>query len=296
MPVLEPRGVYVGELQEKWQFPSDHLPVGISFEDLHFVSWNLLDTTYIDWVIEKNSQGLSRSMIADEHIYNGDSKLTVRDLHIADCILEMVSHPTHPRSVLCLQECNKHLVDELRKRVSENFLIIGNSHNVTLIDRRHFEIVESKEVSEVFKDAPYRSFQDITLRRLPSKETLRLVNAHLPGDPTKPAPFEFTHYLAKTFDGKVTTVSMGDMNFDELKMSEALTQAFLIDPPFSLYSPYCTNISPYVLHSKAIDHILVYSPIQSSVVISDPEEIICGLSSMVALLEISDPSTLFPHR
>src|SRR5579872_6905049 len=54
MPSLQPKGVYVGELQELWQFPSDHLPIGMTFDDLHFVSWNVLDAEYMSWVTEKN--------------------------------------------------------------------------------------------------------------------------------------------------------------------------------------------------------------------------------------------------
>ncbi len=52
-PMLQPMGTYVGELQEKWQFPSDHLPIGMTFEDLHFASWNVLDAEYMSWVTEK---------------------------------------------------------------------------------------------------------------------------------------------------------------------------------------------------------------------------------------------------
>ena len=68
-PQFQAMGTYVGELQEKWQFPSDHLPIGMTFEDLHIASWNVLDAKYMDWVMEKDSQGLKRSMIGEEHVY-----------------------------------------------------------------------------------------------------------------------------------------------------------------------------------------------------------------------------------
>ncbi len=284
-PKLEPRGIYVGELQEKWTFPSDHLPIGMTFQGVHFASWNVLDAAYMDWVIEKNSQGLSRSLIADEHVYIEDSQLTVRDRHVVDLVLEMISHPTHPRSVLSLQECSKPFLEELGSRLPGHFAVISHHGDAVLVDKRCFAVVDAKEVVGVFRDAPYRTFQDITLERLSDGQKLRVLNAHLPGDPTKPARFEFTHYLAQTFDSSVATIAMGDMNFDELKMSEALTQAFLIHPPFSLYSPYCTDISPYVFKSKAIDHFLVYSPDQSPVTLNAPNEVMSNLSSMVSLLE-----------
>ena len=285
MPMLQSMGTYVGELQEKWQFPSDHLPIGMTFDHLNFVSWNVLDAEYMSWVTEKNSQGLSRSMIADEHVYIGNSKLTVRDKHVVDLILQTISHPTHPRSILSLQECGKPFIEELRSRLPAHFEMISNHGDAVLLDRRRLEVVEAKEVSGIFTDAPYRTLQDITLRRLDNGEPLRLVNVHLPGDPTKPGRFEFAQYLANTFDSSLTTLAMGDMNFDELGMADAMTQAFQNNSPFSLYSPYCTDISPYVFKSKAIDHFLVYSPNQSPVVLSTPDQIMPGLAPMVALLQ-----------
>lgn len=285
VPLLQAMGTYVGELQQKWQFPSDHLPIGMTFDNLHFVSWNVLDSKYMSWVTEKNSQGLSRSMIVDEHVYIGDSKLTVRDKHIVDLIFQMISHPTMPRSILSLQECGQPFIEELRSRLPDYFEIILHHGDAVLVDRRFFEVIEQSEISGIFKDNPLRTFQDITLRRLENGQLLRFVNLHLPGDPTKPTRFEFAQYLANTFDPDLTTLAMGDMNFNELEMSDAMTQAFVDNSPFDLYSPYCTNISPYVFTSKAIDHFLVYSPNQSPVILSAPEEIIPGLDSIAALLQ-----------
>src|SRR5262245_39874654 len=72
-PMLEPKGTYVGKLQEKWQFPSDHLPIGMTMDGLNIASWNVLDASFMRWMTEKDSQGLKHSMIVDEHIYIGDS-------------------------------------------------------------------------------------------------------------------------------------------------------------------------------------------------------------------------------
>lgn len=328
VPLLQPMGTYVGELQERWQFPSDHLPIAMTFDDFHFVSWNVLDADYMSWVTEKDSQGLSRSMIADEHVYIGDSKLTIRDRHIVDLILQMISHPTHPRSVLSLQECSKPFIEELRSRLPAHFEIIANHGEVVLLDRRRFELIEAKEGSGIFSNEPYRTLQDLSIRRLDNGQLLRIVNAHLPGDPTKPARFEFARYLSDTFDPTLSAIAMGDMNFNELEMADAMQQAFeellpqrkeilrsgkvwqdschkwkdsSLDPvlkdrdcaelpvqngsPFSLYSPYCTNISPYAFRSKAIDHFLVYSPDASPIVLHSPDQILRGLDRIASLLQ-----------
>lgn len=287
MPMLQPMGTFVGELQEKWQIPSDHLPIGMTFDNLNLISWNVLDAEYMGW-ITKNEQGLSRSIITDEHVYIGDSKLTIRDKHVVDLILQTISHPTHPRSILSLQECSKPFIEELRSRLPAHFEMISNHGDAVLLDRRRFEVVEAKEVSGIFTDAPHRTLQDITLRRLDNGQPLRLINIHLPGDPTKPGRFEFAQYLAKTFDPSLTTLAMGDMNFDELEMADAMKQAFQNNSPFSLNSPYCTNISPNVLNSKAIDHFLVYSPNGASVELNTPDQIMPGLAPVVALLQGSN--------
>jgi endonuclease/exonuclease/phosphatase family metal-dependent hydrolase len=295
-PILQPMGTYVGELQEKWQFPSDHLPIGMTFENLHFASWNVLDAEYMSWVTEKNSQGLSRSLIVDEHVYIGDSKLTVRDRHVVDLILETLSHPTHPRSILSLQECSKPFLEELRSRLPSHFEMISNHGDAVLLDKRSFELVEAKEVSGIFSDTPYRTLQDIKIRRLNDGEMMRLVNVHLPGDPTKPGRFEFAEYLNLTFDPALTTLAMGDMNFDELGMSDAMSKAFQNNSPFSLNSPYPTDISPYVFKSKAIDHFLVYSPKGSAVTLNAPDQIMSELAPLVALLKGEKSQTTFLQK
>src|SRR3990167_9068844 len=238
-PIVQPMGTYVGELQERWQFPSDHLPIGMTLDQFHLASWNVLDAEYMSWVTEKNSQGLSHSMIVDEHVYIGDSKLTVRDQHVADLILQMTSHPTHPRSILSLQECSKPFIDELRTRLPSHFEIIANHGEAILFDKNRFELIEAKEVKGIFTTESYKTFQEVTIRRLDNGQKVRLINAHLPGDPTKPNRFEFAAYLANTFDPTLTTIAMGDMNFNELEMADAMDQA---PSPLSLYTPYCTNI------------------------------------------------------
>lgn len=285
-PLLKPKGTYVGELQEKWQFPSDHLPIGMTFDNLNIASWNVLDAEYISWVLEKNSQGLSRSMIADEHVYIGDSKLTIRDQHVIDLVLEMINHPTHRRDMIALQECSSSFIEELRARLPSYCEIISHHGECLIYDRRFFELYSTQTPSGIFTNEPERTIQDITLRRLETQELFRIVNIHLPGDPTKPGRFEFGQYLAKTFDPAVTTLAMGDMNFNELEMADAMEKAFAAPSPFSLHSPYCTNISPFVFNSKAIDHFIVYSPTNASLTLSNPNEVLSNLSSTVDLLEI----------
>ena len=275
-----PMGAYMGELQEKWQFPSDHLPIGMTFDAIHVISWNVLNAKYMKWIFEKNSQGLSRSLIADEHVYIGDSKLTIRDRHTVQLVLQMITHSAYPRSILSMQECSKAYIEELRLRLPDRFEIISHNERVFLYDRTLFAVVSAKGVSKIFASKPSETVQDITLNRLVRGQRLRFINAHLPGDPSKPAPLEFARYLANTFDPSLTTLCMGDMNFNEVEMSDAMDCAFGGNSPFSLHSPYCTNISPATFRSKAIDHFLLYSKEASFASLSRLDDILPGLSQL----------------
>lgn len=275
----EAMGVYVGELQEKWQFPSDHLPIGIMFDHHCIVSWNVLDSNFMNWVTKKNSQGLSRSMLADEHVYIEDSGLTLRDQHVVDLILEMIEHPSSPKHVIALQECGTPFLTELKARLPSRFEMICHGEYATLLDRNVFEIVEAKMVKRVFSSDPRRDLQEVILRCRGTNESLRFINTHIPGDPLKPGRFEFAEYLKNTLDVAQPTVAMGDMNFDEVEMAEAIAQQ-----PFSLHTPYCTNIS-IEFRSKAIDHFIVYRPRDySDVKVSSADEILVDLQPIVDIL------------
>jgi len=279
-------GTYVGEIQERWRFPSDHLPIAITFDDINIASWNVLDANYMEWIIEKNSQGLSRSLIADEHIYLKGSNLTMRECHVIQSILEMIHHPTHPRSLISLQECNKPFINALRKKLPHHMNIISNHGECLLVNTDLFLIEKTKRVTGIFTDTPKRPFQEVILQRIDTGTRIKLINVHLPGDPQHLARFEFCRYLSDTLDPSMITIAMGDMNFNELEMDEALAKSTSYGTsPFSIHSPYCTNISPQTFQSKAIDHFMIYLPTTTFIELNIPEQIMSGLDEMVSLLQ-----------
>ncbi|MCH9613652.1 MAG: hypothetical protein SP1CHLAM54_06570 [Chlamydiia bacterium] len=283
-PSLQPMGCYVGKLAEKWQFPSDHLPIGITVDGTHILSWNVLDEAYMDWVIEKNSQGLSPSLIEDEHVYIGDSTLTVRDQHVVRLILETINHPTHPRQLLSLQECGPAFLEELRAHLPKNFSVISHHGEGLVFDTTLFECLEGKAVVNIFSEQPARAIQEVLLRNIKTNTQLRIINGHLPGNPDGPGRYEFAQYIHKTHNPAVTTIAMGDMNFNELEMADAMNKAFSNESPFTMHTPYCTNITPFVYNSKAIDHFFIYSPKKATTTISTPEQIMAELPAIAALL------------
>jgi endonuclease/exonuclease/phosphatase family metal-dependent hydrolase len=278
---LQSKGTYVGELHEKWQFPSDHLPIGMTLHGIHIASWNILDAAYMNWVTEKDSQGLDGSMLSDEHIYIGETALTVRDQHVADLVLEMIHHPTHPRSVISLQECSVAFIEYLKPKLPSEFQVIFHHGNAVLFDQSRFKIIEAKEVGGIFSQSPSRTFQDVFLEQVDTNQALRILNAHLPGDPEGPGRYEFAKYLLENLDFKGTMIAMGDMNFNEIEM----LGAFGTNSPFSVYSPYCTNVSiktaPQALYSKAIDHFI--SP-NREIELNSPENLMRDLDKIVGLL------------
>lgn len=237
------------------------------------------------WFTKRGSQGLQKSMLSAEHLYIGKTKLTLRDQHVIHILLEMITHPTHPRSILGLQECGVPFLKELRLKLPSNFVVLANGGNGVIIDADRFEIIQEDAV-KIFSNEPKRTIQNIVLQDIASRHYFRLINVHIPGDPDKPGKIEFTNYLANSFDSSITTIAMGDMNFNELEMKEALTLAFLENAsPFSLYAPYSTNVSPDNFHSKAIDHFLVYLSSQAlEVELNIPDELFLSLQSSVTLL------------
>lgn len=279
-PVIAPRGTYVGELQEKWQFPSDHLPVGMTLDGLKIGSWNVLNPVYMDWVIDKNSQGLSRSQIAMENVYLPGQKITVREARVIDDLLLMMERG---QSLLSLQECGYPFLNELEARLPAHLQLIrekegfSKDQNSVIYDTRKLELIEKKIPQEVFSQDK-RPFMDLLFTRKDGKEPIRIINAHLPGDPMGPARYEFASYVEKADIPGISTVALGDMNFNELEMQDAFKGG-----AFTVHTPYCTNISPNVFISKAIDHFMVHS--SGSVSLQKPDEVYSGLSRTVALLE-----------
>ena len=104
VPLSQTSRVYVGELQERWKFPSDHLPIGISIQDtttsFRVISWNVLNSAYMKWIYD-NSQGLARSDLTKEDIPIKEGGLTLREQHVIDLVQSFST------DILCLQECSE---------------------------------------------------------------------------------------------------------------------------------------------------------------------------------------------
>ncbi len=282
---------YVGELQKTWQFPSDHLPVGATIDDFHVATWNVLNSAYIDW-IEKNTQGLSMSLIIDEHYVRlNEWGLTLREEHLVQNILKMVQHPTHPRSIIALQECGTVFLQELTKRLPKHMKIHYSSEkpaidqNVIIYDSKQFKLLEdeSRIVPDAYPCNPGRTLMDIVFLKKSTKTKYRFVNTHLPGDPNLPGRFEFAHYIAGHRTQDRVTVLLGDMNFNP-EMMESAFHGSLVHTFKNLVSYY--TIVGTDKSAKAYDHIYVdFGKKAGKASPNAPREVLPELESTVSLLE-----------
>lgn len=287
-----PMGQFIGELQERWQFPSDHLPIGMTIDGMNIASWNVLNAAYMDW-IDKNTQGLSHSQIRQEHVLVNEEGLTIRDQHVVNEILSMLNHPTHPKSILSLQECGAPFLKELQKKLPTNFAIIysdalnAEDQNVVIFnkDKLSYDPAHSEMTTGIFSEQQSRSVMNLIFINTDNQKEIRLINAHLPGDPTKPAAQEFANFVASQASD-ILTIAGGDMNFNEVIMQDAFEKVLAPSMHFQIVAPYCTNAG-LDFRSKSIDHFFVISANDEKARKAKPEEVLTGLQKTVDLLQSS---------
>ncbi len=250
--------IYVGELHEKWQFPSDHLPVGIEVNGVKIISWNVLNNAYMEWVTDKDSQGLDRSLISDLNVAVDPSGLTMRDVLVATQVQQMMAQG----QVVALQECGEPFLRYLEQRLDPNWSMVRSfssprvDQDVILYNKTHltYQASSSQTTRSAYPSFPGRPLQNAYFSSVDGQD-LRIINAHIPGDPTKPGREEFARYVQEQHREGSITVALGDNNFEREEMIDAYRKAGFSE--FSLHSPWQTNIDPYTKESKGIDHFFV---------------------------------------
>eukprot|EP00727_Mastigamoeba_balamuthi_P010322 m51a1_g5912 hypothetical protein (620) ;mRNA; f:16676-31840 len=100
------------KLGQSWQFPSDHLPVGVEIrvpgwpDALRVASWNTLNTAFMRWIF-KDEQGLLGSLITTANVPSSDPHfvpLTQREAIVVGMIEHMLFGGGCAHDVVCLQE------------------------------------------------------------------------------------------------------------------------------------------------------------------------------------------------
>ena len=249
--------VYVGELHEKWQFPSDHLPIGAAVGDTNIISWNVLNNAYMSWVY-KNSQGLTDSMITDQDVVVKDNGLTQRDLTMVKYILEMVEKNN---SLICLQECSAEFIAELQETLPENMEIVLSfdtkvkDQEVVIYNKDEFSFIEKIIDLDGYPSTQGKLLMTVALEK--NGITYRVFNSHVPGDPNLPGRYEFAQYVKNHQQKGEITIALGDLNFDQYEMDDAFkVAAGDQESTFTRITPYQTNVG-LDMYSKAIDHFFI---------------------------------------
>ncbi len=271
------RNVLVGKMSEKWQFPSDHLPIGVEIDgEFEVISWNVMNNCFMPWVKKEDSQGLNGSLLTELDIVVDESGLTKRDLLVVDMLKTMLKKPSS--GLISLQECGEPFLQALQEALPQNWHIARSfespvkDQEVVLYNDSY--VLFEKNLSETPLDAyPSllgRQLSQAVFRKLQDGKLIRLFNAHIPGSPDIPGPEEFANYIKRFFSKKDILIAVGDCNFERERMIEAFEKAGLLDeryPEEVLHSPWRTNIHPIKSspdfspgpggYSKGIDHALI---------------------------------------
>lgn len=283
---------FVGELGTHWQFPSDHLPRGATVGNFHIAFWNILNKKYLNHIVE-NTQGLRDSSILKDNIpLKKNESLTVREAISAQIILEMIHHPTHPRSLIGLEETHEDVQKYLKQHLPAHWVIATppnqpNSQDLFLYDTNIFEFISLDAVR--YSDKFPKTIFTITLREKTSDKVFRFLQSHIPGGPINSAEgcAKFSEEALSQYDPNLTIVLMGDMNQSPDLIQQSLLEIAEKNTMLQPYS-YLPIAHPSHINTKLeaswIDNFFVYSP-DTPIVGSDrPEEVCNALIPIVQLL------------
>jgi len=251
----------VGELGRQWTFPSDHLPVGGKISESYFACWNILNKDYLHW-IESNTQGLKESLIMEENIeIEGKQGLTVRENHIIGYVVEMLTHPTHPRSLIGLEETNVSVIKALSKILPPHFKMVTADENIFIYNSDHLSPISYE--SGYYTNLS-NTWMSLTLQEKKSGKSILFILSHAPGGP------KCEHYLNELAEVVVRkhnpanfTVVMGDQNRPPGAFQLSLQLAKLKHKKDYLFAHFCIAYPTHInTHREAswIDNVFVSAP------------------------------------
>lgn len=292
-----PKHYYVGEVGSKWDFPSDHLPVGATIGNVHFAFWNILNKNAI-YHLENNLQGLlESSLISNNVALMENESITIREILILEMIVKMIEHRTHPRSLIALSEVHRDIIHYLDEILPVNWKIISPtsspcSQDIFLYDSNVFEFEDFQSVNYTLK--PSRSIMTLVLKEKKSHNSYKFIQSHIPGGPFASlySIKEFAYEVFQQYNPKMIIAIMGDMNTSPKNIAYALTLEAntkkIFDQPFQYYpTTYPTHIDTN-MHASWIDNLFVHNPSKTTNEISvsnDPEELFEELIPIIIMLK-----------
>lgn len=258
----------VGELGEAWELPSDHLPVGGSVGNVHFVLWNILNTSALHH-IEDNSQGLKNSLIIKDNIPH-DELITLREAKVIESVLEMVHHKKYPRSLLALQETSEEVYQRLQEVLPANMKLFPESKeeighgDVFIYDADKFNVIHVNK--KHYRIRPNNTMMNLVLREKSTGVNYRFVQSHVPGGPifSSIARKELAEYVRENYDPAAVNIILGDMNRSADYFIANFENVFDPQPFISLDIPYPTHINT-AKEASWIDNVFIATPFEMKI-------------------------------
>ena len=196
----------------------------------------------------------------------------------------MLTHKTHPKVLVALQEVSDNLASRLRESLPVGFHL-WKKGELAFIHNKSILTVRNIGYNNIFKHFPYKIVIKIKFS-IPSRKChFWLVVVHVPGDPkfSLCSRRELANYLQRVSSPDLVVIAMGDMNFTAKEIEEVLSEKKGLK--FKLISPYPTNINPSPERfSKCIDHIVVINS-TGNVIARGPNEVLEGVDKLVDLLK-----------
>jgi endonuclease/exonuclease/phosphatase family metal-dependent hydrolase len=282
---------FVGELGDQWQFPSDHLPVGMSINGIHFANWNILNTDYLNH-IEANDQGLKYSLIMEANCPGKDPRLTRREEILLKQVMSLLQHPTQPRSVLSLQETGAAFWEVLKEQLPTNYKTVTAfpddlAHgDVYIYDG---DLLEFEELQSQRYEGSVNTMMALTLKERSSGNEYRFIQSHVPGGPirSEPARKELADFVMRNYDPNKSVVIMGDMNRpprDFLENFARKAEEYSMEQPYTnAWIPYPTHINTHC-EASWIDNIFFAVPEGTRVEIAKEDTFFPALQQTIDLL------------
>jgi hypothetical protein len=299
---------FIGEMGRDWNFPSDHLPIGAKVGDTHIAFWNVLNKKYLHQ-IEKNGQGLKNSSILKDNLpLHSKTTLTAREEKICSQIFEMISHPTHPRALIALQESSEEILNYLTAYLPEKWVIITPpdqpfSEDVFIYDSSVFDYLDHSAI-KYSKELPKTIFS-LTLREIKSDKSMKFIQSHIPeGMVDSPEGCKkFSEEIVRQFDPKKIQILLGDMGQPPYVIEKALDSAAkalkMEAQPFDhLTISYPTHIDSNC-NAEWVDNFFIYLPKDDkkiNVSTANPDEICSKVAKAAELLKINSNSNGSNHN
>lgn len=284
-------------LHDLWDFASDHPPVGARIElkgdggALNLASFNVLNMHYMKF-IDKDWQGLEGSKMQQ-------SPAEQRAEELVSVILRILHHPSHPKAVLCLQECWPEFLNLLEAKLGAqgcSMRCTGDrsqkNQEAIVFNSAYVELVDFHCLQEPYPSDPKKVIAVACFKLQGGGEAsngqLRIVTTHLPGMPYGPACREFSDALSSEISadcGRIPTLLLGDLNFPEEVIRPLLKHLGRLKDVHFAAIPYPTNVSQASLLPKRIDCIASLSPNDVlEVAALGADEVLHGLQPQVDLL------------